>query len=366
MQEIDFKKINNEIADRSDVFYWQTDRKVTPAEAGAIWADRHNYFSDAELFERINSVLANDKLAKLIPYDSGSQTNLGNVSSVRSGVLESGKEVIIRCFPKGIKNGYFHVEKLVADLVKDNGLPTYKTFAVHDLTDPDDLSFHVLEKLNGIALQKHLEAQPQDERELIFKTGAMMAKLNKIEVGGFGPFDNELAKTGKLRGLHSSLESAMNAALDFNLDVLFKEGLLSATQVKSINSLFKGNDLLKKEKSYLVHNDFADWNVLTDGKEITAILDFDESVGGDPIQDIACWSTFFDLSRLEAFLDGYWSVSQKPNDFIDKFELYRLRYIISKMTLRIRRYNWEKTILMKEKIKIGSIHLGESLKYFGI
>ena len=366
MKDLDLVRINNEIADRSDVFYWQTDRKVTPEEAGEIWAERHNYFTDKELLERINSVLANDKLVKLVPFDSESQTNLGNVSSVRSGLLTSGKEVIIRCFPKGVKNGYFHAEKLVADLVKDNGLPTYKTFAVHDMSGPDDLSFHVIEKLPGVALQKHLEVNPQEEKELIYKIGAMMAKLNKIEVTGFGPFDNELAKAGKLMGLHGSLESAMNAALDFNLEVLLEEGLLNATQVESIESLFKGNDLLKKEKSYLVHNDFADWNVLTDGKEITAILDFDESVGGDPVQDIACWSTFFDPSRLETFLDGYWSVSEKPNDFIDKFELYRLRYIISKMTLRIRRYNWEKTILMKEKIKIGSIHLGESIKYFGI
>ena len=366
MNNLDLDKINKEIADRSDVFYWQTDRNVSPEEAGLIWADRHNYFDDQELLERINLSLPKDKLSKLLPLDMNAQTNLGNVSSVRAGVLESGKEVIIRCFPKGVKNGYFHVEKLAADLVRKHNMPSYITYAIHDVKNEDDLAFHVIEKMSGDALQRHLESYPEDEVSLVFEIGSMLARVNKIEVDGFGPFDNENAKNGELKGVHNSLESAMNAALDFNLGVLVAEELINTTQANSIKAMFQDNKLLKKDKAYLIHNDFADWNVLVDGKKITAILDFDECVGGDPIQDIACWSTFFDPDRLELFLDGYWSVVDKPTNFLEKFELFRLRYIISKMTLRIRKYNWEKSEFIKEKIEKGSQHLAESLKYFGI
>jgi len=366
MNNLDLDKINKEIADRSNVFYWQTDRSVTPEEAGLIWADRHNYFDDKELYELINLTLLKDKLSKLLPLDLEAQTNLGNVSSVREGVLNSGKEVIVRCFPKGVKNGYFHVEKLAADLVREYNLPSYRTYAVHDMKSKDDLAFHVIEKMPGVALQRHLEAYPKDEKSLVFEIGSMLARLNKIEVDGFGPFDNEKAKTGKLEGLHNNLESSMNAGLNFNLDVLVAEKIIDMNQSKSVKSFFQNNELLESKKSYLIHNDFADWNVLVDGKKITAILDFDECVGGDPIQDIACWSTFFDPDRLEFFLDGYWSVADKPTDFLEKFELFRLRYVISKMTLRVRRYNWEKSEFIKEKIKKGSLHLIESLKYFGI
>src|ERR1700744_3981961 len=93
----DLKKINEKIADRSDVFYWQTDRAVDPEEAGHIWADRHRYFNDAELLERVNDVLPeDDKLAEIEPLNLEVQTNLGNVNSVRVGRLVTGKEVIIR------------------------------------------------------------------------------------------------------------------------------------------------------------------------------------------------------------------------------------------------------------------------------
>jgi hypothetical protein len=101
-ENLDLVRINSSIADRQNVFYWQTDRTVTPQEAGEIWADRHRYFSDHELVESVNAVLREDKLVFIEPLYLQAQTNLGNVNSVRSGRLKSGKEVILRCHPKGV------------------------------------------------------------------------------------------------------------------------------------------------------------------------------------------------------------------------------------------------------------------------
>jgi hypothetical protein len=65
-------------------------------------------------------------------------------------------------------------------------------------------------------------------------------------------------------------------------------------------------------------------------------------------------------------LGGYWQVANKPNNFEERFELFRLRYTLSKMTLRIRRYTWEPSQARKEKIETGKIHLAKSIQYFGI
>ena len=50
----------------------------------------------------MNAELDEGNLTTLEPLNVDAQTNLGNVSSVRSGILDSGEEVIMRCFPKGI------------------------------------------------------------------------------------------------------------------------------------------------------------------------------------------------------------------------------------------------------------------------
>jgi hypothetical protein len=60
MANLDMEKINAGIAERSDVFYWQTDRAVEPEDAGHIWADRHRYFTDGELVETVNTALGED------------------------------------------------------------------------------------------------------------------------------------------------------------------------------------------------------------------------------------------------------------------------------------------------------------------
>jgi Ser/Thr protein kinase RdoA (MazF antagonist) len=367
MTPLDMEKINAGIADRSDVFYWQTDRAVDPEDAGHIWADRHRYFTDPELIERVNTVLNGDKLTAIEPLDLEAQTNLGNVNSVRVGDLASGKEVIIRCHPKGVRNGYFHTEAVAAHKAKEAGLPSYDTLAVHDYQGGDDFAFHVLDKLPGAAIKKWLESHPEDEAKLLTQIGKMMARLHQVNVDGFGPFDNERAKGGELVGLHQTFGEAVRAGLPFNLEVLVKEGTLGAEQGAAITKLFgDGNSLLNVPQAVLVHNDFADWNLLTDGHDVTGILDWDECVAGDPVSDIACWSTFFDPERMQGFLDGYWQVAHKPSDFQEKFELLRLRYVLSKMTLRIRRYSWDPSDFMKDKIETGKTHLAQSMEYFRI
>jgi Ser/Thr protein kinase RdoA (MazF antagonist) len=364
---LDTEKINAVIAARTAVFYWQTDRAIEPADAGLIWADRHRYFTDREVIERVNSVLGADELTTIEPLGSNPQTELGNVNSVRVGELASGKEIVIRCHPKGVRNGYFHAETVAAGLVKESGLPGYDTIAVHDYEGGDDFAFHVVEKLPGTALKLWLEANPNDEANLLIQVGKMMAHLNQISVDGFGAFDNERAKNGELAGLHSSFGEAVRAGLAFNLDVLKQQNMLTAERVAAIGELFAdGNPLLNLPQAVLVHNDFADWNLLTDGSDITGILDWDECVAGDPVSDIACWSTFFDPERLVSFLEGYWQVAEKPVDFQERFELLRLRYVLSKMTLRLRRYSWQPSDLMKEKIDTGKLHLAQSMDFFSI
>ncbi len=359
--------VNLRVADRSNVFYWQTDRRITPSEAGKIWADRTKGFSDKLIINNVNEVLKADKLTVLDGFNPDSQTNLGNVNYVRTGRMASGKEVVIRCFPIGIKNGYFHSESAASAKAKKARLPAYRTYAVHDMKSKHDFAFQVCEKLPGTIVARWIEKNPEDEKRIIFEIGRLLARVNQIPVKFFGPFNNDLAKKGILKGLHKTFASALQANIDVNLLTLKDYKILDQKQLKSSRELFtKSNSITKCDGPVLVHNDFADWNLLTDGKKITGILDWDECVGGDFISDIACWSTFFEPERLEGMLKGYWSARDKPDGFEERFQLLRFRYTISKMALRIRRYTWESSDSMRNKIEIGKTHLAASLRYFGI
>lgn len=359
--------MNARIIDRSNVFYWQTDRRISIGEARTIWSDRHKGFGDSEIVKRVNDSLDGSRLAGIEPFDKESQTNLGNVNHVRIGRLDSGAEVVIRSHPMGVPNGYFHAESEAAAEAKKAGLPSYSTYALHDLESGDDFAFQVCEKLPGTAIKPWLDSHPNDEGLLLFKIGEAMARMHAIKVEGFGPFDNKVAAAGKLQGLHRTFAEAVRASLHDNTLFLQGEGVFTEAQADEIMGLFSDSSpALDCRTPVLVHNDFADWNLLTDGKEVTGILDWDECVGGDPVSDIACWSTFFDPSRLEGMLKGYWSVAERPDDFERRFQLLRFRYTISKMTLRMRRYNWDPADAVRERIEIGKKHLAVSMKVLGI
>lgn len=363
---MDLKEINQRISDRSECFYWQTDRKVSSEETAMIWKNRHAAITNEELLNKINNELEEDKLAYIKAFDENAQTSLGNVNSIRVGVLESGKEVIIRCHPKGVRNGYFYAESLASQIALENGLPAYKTYCIHELENEEDISYQVIEKLNGDTVQFCLKKDLEKEEQLVIEMGKTMARLHKIKVNGFGPFDNEQAKNGNLKGVHKSLKDSINAGLEENLERLVTYNILTKEIADKMKTLFDDNELLNSDISVLIHNDFADWNLLTDSNKITGIIDWDECVGGHPIQEIACWSTFFDPERIKPFLKGYFNEVPKYDNFDEMFELMRLRYIISKMALRIKRYTYEQTPFLKSMIEKGEKHLEELMDIFNL
>ena len=114
----------------------------------------------------------------------------------------------------------------------------------------------------------------------------------------------------------------------------------------------------------LVHNDFADWNVVTDGVKITGVLDWDECIGGDPIMDLACFSLFFKPERFEPFLSGYKSNVTLPKNYNEKIHYFRLRYAISKMALRAKRSLVDPGEFLVKLIEAGKIALANEIAWF--
>lgn len=363
---MDLESINERIGDRSACFYWQTDRKISVEEQAMIWKDRHSAITNEALLDKINKELEGIKLSYIKPLDLEAQTSLGNVNSIRIGVLENGEEVAIRCHPKGVRNGYFSAESLAAKIAFAHGIPAYHTYGIHELENTSDISYQVIEKLEGNTIQFYLREHPEQEESLVYEMGKLMANLHKIKVSGFGPFDNEQAKKGNLVGLHSSLKDAMNVGLEENLERLVTYQVISKEIATKMKELFEENDLLNSKESVLIHNDFADWNLLTDGKTVTGVIDWDECVAGNPIQEIACWSTFFDPERIKPFLDGYFSETKMYDNFEETFQLMRLRYTISKMALRVKRYTYEQTPFLKGMIEKGQKHLEELSEIFNL
>lgn len=357
------KEINARIADRADCFYWKADRKISEEEAAIISKGRAYVISNKELLEKINKELKDDKLVSIRPLDEKNQTSLDNVNLISIGLLESGKEVIIRHHPKGIENGYFNVEDCAAKVAKENHISSYRIYCIHQLENKEDISYQLIEK-EGDTIQFYLRKHPEKEKDILYEIGKTMAKIHQIHVFGFGPFNNK--KTGILEGQYDILKDSVIASLDENLERLVNYNILTQYMADKIRILFENNELLNTSAATLIHNNFADWNLLTDGNKITAIVDWNECVGGHPVQEIAHWATFFNAEKIHPLLKGYFSEIEMYDNFEEMFQLMRLRYTISKVALEVKKYTYEQTPFLKNMIEKEKQHLSELLEFYNL
>ncbi|MEY5010576.1 MAG: hypothetical protein RLZZ253_1715, partial [Verrucomicrobiota bacterium] len=97
----------------------------------------------------------------------------------------------------------------------------------------------------------------------------------------------------------------------------------------------KHHSLLDLSQGCLVHKDLALWNILGTRDEIAAFIDFDDSIAGDPMDDLSLLACFHDASFLESAFTGYASIRPLPADWLRRFWLHLLRNMIVKAVIRV-------------------------------
>lgn len=332
-----------DISSRQHSFYWQTDRKISEIQIKHIFQDRHTFFDKSNAIRAIEKSLGKKVVSLIPPIKSGS------INSVVQAELEDTTQIIMRMHPNAVKNGYFWAEKAVAEHAKRAGVPTYSTLCIDDTKTHVPFDFMIITKEAGSNMKNSGPFDAQTDKLLVENTGKLLALVHSVHTKQYGFFDNEKAKlTNDLIGIHTTWSDHLYSSLKDNLTYLEDNKAITHQERNTVDHIFDTyGTTIKCQDPRLIHNDLADWNELTDGKNITAFIDWDEAFSGDPVCDFAAYSVFFDDIRLKHLMRGYKEISPLPGDFEHKFHLYRLRYIISKMTLRTKRSVYDMSDLVK-------------------
>jgi hygromycin-B 4-O-kinase len=79
------------------------------------------------------------------------------------------------------------------------------------------------------------------------------------------------------------------------------------------------------EERKLVHGDFGSNNVLVDGTAVTAVIDWDNAMYGDPLYDIATTHFWAPWLRCMQIADDYWQKElAEPPAFRERVQCYAL------------------------------------------
>lgn len=314
---------------RRDIYYWKCDR---PA------AFHGTAQGDARRSNRETESLVRDLLTRhfgappTMLRDGGGQGNhLTFIATVGA------HDVFVRIEDGPEHDDYIAVESFLMDRVRALGVPTPRVFATDATRRVAPFAWQILECIAEPDLNRHFKAGTLATAEVAAQIGRLIATWQAVPVTGFGPFDvQRLATDGALHGLHARYPSYYFTRLDRHLAFLVARHFLTQPQADAMRAAIDAHRaLLDLPVPYLVHKDTALWNLLGSEREVTAVIDWDDCVGGDAMDDLSLLGCFHDGAFLRAAFEGYASVRALPADHVPRFWLHLLRNMIFKAVIRV-------------------------------
>jgi fructosamine-3-kinase len=211
--------------------------------------------------------------------------------------------------------------------------------------------------------------------------GVCLARLHGVGAAGAGPIDPGSLGTGSLEkgsietgmptGLHPAWSDYVLLRLAEHLAACRRQGALSAGELALLERAFaRCLPRLDAIPVALLHGDLGNPNVLVEGGRVTALIDWEDALAGDPVFDLAGWGTFVgNHERREALLEGYLGelgAPGPPEDFELRYRLYYVRIMLAK-TVHRHRFGYSRTdrIPAAERLRPAVAALAESLEEEG-
>jgi aminoglycoside phosphotransferase (APT) family kinase protein len=251
--------------------------------------------------------------------------------------VAGGQRVFIRVEDGPEQDDYMDAACCVMERVRVLGVPTPRVLASDASRSEMPFAWQILEHVADRDLNRHLKDGTLATAAVARQIGRLIATWQALPVTGFGPFDVPSARhDGSLVGLHGQYADYFRMRLDAHLRFLVQRSFLPAARADAIAAAIDANQgLLDLHSGCLVHKDMALWNLLGPPARITAVIDWDDCVAGDPLDDLSLLGCFHDGAFLRAAFDGYASVRDLPPDHSARFWLHLLRNMLFKAVIRV-------------------------------
>jgi aminoglycoside phosphotransferase (APT) family kinase protein len=202
---------------------------------------------------------------------------------------------------------------------------------------PND--YVILSEAPGLVLRDLGDQVLEDQPQYLTKIGRAMRSIHGIDAEGAGLLEfRRDGATGIPRGVHMAWADYILLNLEMHVANCLALGVIDERAVEKINRLFElMQPELRHRPSRLLHGDPGTHNICVDPRttDITCILDWEDALAGDPLFDIAMFSTFQPARRMPNFLAGY-GLANPGQDEQRLLALYFLRIALAKTVHRSR------------------------------
>jgi aminoglycoside phosphotransferase (APT) family kinase protein len=314
---------------RTDIYYWKCDSPL-PVEEKLTYNDKYRLADIAPLAGR-----AAERHFGAAPLAVESTGSAGNHYAYR--VRYPDRSYFFRADDGRMEDDYMVAEGLAMELARGEGVPVPRVFVTDVTKEFLPVRYQLIEWLEEPPLRRYDQEGTLDRAAVGRQLGRHVAQWHRVRLDGFGFLNTEeLRRSGRAVGLDGSNRAYFRKRLDHHLRYLRDAEFLSAGTISEIESLIARHDaLLELPRGSMLHKDIAFWNLLGAPDRITAVIDWDDVVIGDPVDDIAILKCFYNEEVLRPFLAGYREVAPLPDAFEAKLSLYLLRNMLWKAVIRL-------------------------------
>lgn len=305
---------------RCDIYYWKCDR---PA---AFHGTQKRGVSHGEIECQLGEALEHHFDTQAVALSVG----VGQGNHLTWNAEVNGRAMFIRVENGPEKDGHLAVESALLGRVGEAGVITPRVYACDATRSRVPFAWQALERISAPDLNHWFKQGRLDVRRIAFGIGAAVAQWQQITLPGFGIMDESM------NGCHSTYADYFHLRLDQHLDFLVTHGFLTQPQSDEILAEIENHrSLLQLDAGCFVHKDLALWNILGSESQITAFIDFDDAISGDPMDDISLLACFHDPAFLRRAFEGYQNTRALPAEHLRRFWLHLLRNMIVKAVIRV-------------------------------
>jgi aminoglycoside phosphotransferase (APT) family kinase protein len=201
---------------------------------------------------------------------------------------------------------------------------------------------HLVDRAAGTAVSA-LEGDEARMGTALAAAARLLAALHALQGSGFGPLSLawpggslQAGGSARLAGVHRRWNGFLRTRLDEHLAESLEGGAIDDAEARSIDAWLDAPCVHgAMEGGALLHGDPGSPNFIVGAEGVSAVLDWEDALLGDPLFDVASLCAFHPERRHAVILDAY-AFPRGDRDAVARFWIYFLRIAVARTVHRFR------------------------------
>ncbi|HYK07922.1 MAG TPA: aminoglycoside phosphotransferase family protein [Candidatus Eisenbacteria bacterium] len=230
----------------------------------------------------------------------------------------------------------FFTEEKIQNALKQLHMPSVKIFLVDVSRKYYPFDFMIMEFIEGDTLEDKRYSALND---VYTNLGRVLKKIHSIPLKGVGLLSmTALLKKGEFSGISSNWEEFFYTNLSKHISKTYSLKVITKKSKQIIERIFSENSMnLNERPMVLIHNDLATRNVIFHKTKIKAILDWEDTIIGDLLWEVAFVNTFLFEKKQQKYFQSFCNGLGMDSSVLQSsylFWFYFLRIMLVKVATR--------------------------------